>query len=192
MQRVGGLLTDYSNMLNRLPVLAISGAVGVGKTSVLVELHDVLESERIPHGCVERDALGYSWPSQGRFNEVIIERNLACVVSTFLEAGATRLLVAGVIEGPADLAVYRRCVPNAEIQVCRLTADLDLRRQRLRVRERGAGLDWHLDRTVELDSILDSAKIEDFSVDNGDRPLREVALEVLTRAGWPIGKHIAD
>ena len=84
-----------------LPVLAISGSVGVGKTSVLVELHDILVSEKIPHGCVERDALGYSWPSQGRFNEVIVERNLACVVSTFLEGGATRLLIAGVIEGPA-------------------------------------------------------------------------------------------
>ncbi len=172
-------------MSSHLPVLAISGAVGVGKTSVLVELHDILASERIPHGCVERDALSYSWPPQGRFNEVIVERNLSCVVATFLEAGAARLLIAGVIEGPADLAVYSRCVPNAEIQVCRLTADLDLRRQRLCLREKGAGLDWHLDRTAELDTILDRAKIEDFSVDNGDRPLREVALEVLTRAGWP-------
>jgi hypothetical protein len=106
-------------------------------------------------------------------------------VSTFLEAGATRLVIAGVIEGPEDLAVYSRCVPNAEIQVCRLTADLDLRRERLRARERGAGLDWHINRTEQLDSILDAARIEAFSVDNGDRALRDVALEVLTRAGWP-------
>ena len=172
-------------MLNHLPVLAISGTVGVGKTSVLVELHDILASERIPHGCVERDALSYSWPTQGRFNEVIVERNLSCVVANFLEAGAMRLLIAGVIEVPADLAVYSRCIPNAEIQVCRLTAELELRRERLRVREKGAGLDWHLDRTMELDTILDGAKIEDFSVDNGNRPLRDVALEVLNRAGWP-------
>lgn len=172
-------------MLSHLPILAISGAVGVGKTSVLIELHDILAGERVPHGCVERDALSFSWPPQGRFNEVIIERNLSCVLPTFLEAGATRLVIAGVIESPADLAVYRRCVPGAEIQVCRLTADLDLRRQRLRGREKGAGLDWHLERTAELDSILDEAKIEDFSVDNGDRPLREVALEVLARARWP-------
>lgn len=171
--------------MSRLPVLAISGAVGVGKTSVLMELHDILEREKIPHGCVERDALSYSWPTQGRFNEVMVERNLACVTANFLEAGATRLLIAGVIEGTTDLEVYRRCIPNAEIQVCRLTADLDLRRQRLRGREKGAGLDWHLDRTVELDSILDAAKVEDFCVDNGDRPLREVALEVLSHAGWP-------
>ena len=172
-------------MLSRFPVLSISGAVGVGKTSVLIELHDILENEKIPHGCVERDALGYSWPTQGRFNEAMIERNLCCVVANFLEAGATRLLIAGVIELPEDLAVYRRCIPNADIQVCRLTADLDLRRQRLREREKGAGLDWHLNRTAELDTILDRARIEDFSVDNGDRPLREVALEVLTGAGWP-------
>ena len=90
-----------------------------------------------------------------------------------------------MIEARDDLEVYRRCIPNAEMQVCRLTADLDIRRERLRVREKGAGLDWHLDRTVELDGILDNANIEDFCVDNGDRPLHEVALEVLTRAGWP-------
>jgi adenylylsulfate kinase len=168
-----------------IPVIAISGAVGVGKSSVLIELHDILEREKIPHGCVERDALGYSWPAQGRFNEVMVERNLHCVIANFLEAGATHLLIAGVIEGPADLEVYRRCIPNAEIQVCRLTADVELRRQRLRDREKGAGLNWHLDRTVELDTILDTAGIEDFCVDNGDRPLREVAFEVLTRARWP-------
>src|SRR3982751_1917587 len=154
-------------MLSQLPVLAISGSVGVGKSSVLIELHDILETERIPHGCVERDALSYSWPTQGRFNEVIVERNLSCLVRTFLEAGATRLVIAGVIEALSDVAVYSRCVPNAEIQVCRLTADLELRRSRLRGREKGAGLGWHLDRTAELDAIQDSARLEDFSVDNG-------------------------
>ena len=169
-----------------IPVLAISGAVGVGKSSVLGELHDILANAKIPHGCVERDALGYSWPTQGRFNEVMVQRNLSCLIANFLDGGATHLLIAGVIEGAEDLEVYSRCIPNAEIQVCRLTADLDLRRQRLRVREKGAGLDWHLDRTVELDAILDKARVEDFSVDNGDRPLREVALEVLTHAGWSI------
>jgi adenylylsulfate kinase len=167
-------------MLNLIPLLAISGAVGVGKSSVLGEIHDILSGERIPHGCVERDALAYSWPERGRFNEVMVERNLACVAGNFLEAGAACLLIAGVIETAADVDVYRRCIPNAEIQVCRLTADVELRRERLRSRERGAGLDWHLNRTVELDAVLDSAALEDFSVDNGHRPLREVALEILT------------
>ena len=169
----------------KIPVLALSGSVGVGKTSTLIEIHDILEERKVPHGCVERDALGYSWPPQGRFNEGIVELNLSCVVKTFIAAGAERLVIAGVIETPDDLSVYHRCIPNAEIQVCRLTAELDLRRERLRTREKGAGLAWHLDRTAELDAILDKARLEDFSVDNGDRPLRDVALEVLARAGWP-------
>ena len=168
----------------KIPVLALSGSVGVGKTATLIEIHDVLEKREVPHGCVERDALGYSWPPQGRFNERIVEANLSCVVTTFLAAGAERLVIAGVIETPHDLLVYQRCIPNAEIQVCRLTAELDLRCKRLRIRENGAGLNWHLARTAELDGILDKAEVDHFSVDNGDRPLREVALEVLARASW--------
>jgi hypothetical protein len=70
--------------MERVPVLAISGSVGVGKTEMLIEIHDILESALIPHGCVERDALGYLWPAQGRFNEGIIERNLACVARNFI------------------------------------------------------------------------------------------------------------
>ena len=172
-------------MLQPVPLLALSGSVGVGKTSVLIEIHDVLEKASVPHGCIERDALGYSWPTQGRFNERIIEQNLACVLRTFLNAGAVRLIIAGVIESESDLAVYQRCLPSAEITLCRLSADADLRRERLRTREKGAGLEWHLNRTIELDSILDAARLEHFVVDNGNRPLRDVAIEVLTRAGWP-------
>jgi cytidylate kinase len=168
----------------KIPVLALSGSVGVGKTSTLIEIHDILEKREVSHGCVERDALGYSWPPQGRFNERIVELNLSCVVRTFLAAGAERLVIAGVIETPDDLSVYHRCIPNAEIQVCRLTAELDLRRERLRSREKGAGLNWHLERTAELDDILDKARTDHFSVDNGDRMLRDVAMEVLARAGW--------
>src|SRR5437868_10974124 len=100
-------------MPRSFPVLAISGSVGVGKTSVLIELHDILCNAKVAHGCVERDALGYSWPEQGRFNEQMIERNLACVAQNFLASGAERLSIAGVIETDADLALYRGCIPNA-------------------------------------------------------------------------------
>ena len=173
--------------MDLLPVLAISGSVGVGKTSVLVEIHDILSQAKVPHGCVERDALAYSWPEHGRFNEGMAELNLSCVAGNFLKCGAKRLLIAGVIESSSDIEVYRRCIPNARIQVCRLTADVQLRFDRLRAREIGAGLEWHLNRTQELDAILDRADLEDFTVDNGARPLRQVALELLHAAGWPPG-----
>jgi hypothetical protein len=167
-----------------LQVLAISGSVGVGKSAALIEIHDILEHAHVPHACIERDALGYSWPAEGRFNEGIIEKNLACIVRTFQDSGASRIVIAGVLETKADLDSYRRSIPNAEITVCRLTADLNLRRQRLMEREIGAGLTWHLARTEELDRIQDASNVVTFTVDNGTRPIREVAQEILRRSGW--------
>ena len=172
-----------------IPVLAISGAVGVGKTTVLVEIHDLLSSRGVPHACVERDALAYSWPARGDYNEDAALENLAAVWANFRAAGAGRLVVAGVVEREEDLAGYRRAIPGAEITVCLLVAAEATRLARLRGRERGAGLDWHLERTVELERILASARLDDFTVSNEEgRPVREVALEVLARAGW-IDRH---
>ena len=167
-----------------VPVLALSGPVGVGTTSVLVEMHDILCGLSMPHACVELDALAYSWPTHGDFNREVAYRNLAAVWATFRAAGATRLAVAGVVERASDLDGYRGAIPDAAITVCRLTAPEATRLARLRERERGAGLQWHLDRTVELERILDAVRLEDFVVENGDRPLRDVAAEVLARAGW--------
>lgn len=167
-----------------VPVLAISGPVGVGKSTVLVEIHDVLASHGVPHACVERDALAYSWPPRGYFNEDAALENLAAVWANFRAAGAERLVVAGVVERAADLDGYRRAVPGARITVCRLTAAAATRAARLRGREVGAGLEWHLRRTEELEAILDAVRLDDFAVDNDARPVREVATEVLARAGW--------
>jgi hypothetical protein len=39
--------------------------------------------------------------------------------------------------------------------------------------------------------ILDRLAVEDFAVENGDRPVREVALEVLVRVGWALSEQRA-
>jgi adenylylsulfate kinase len=167
-----------------VPVIALSGSVGVGKTAVLGEIHDILSGLSVPHACVERDALAYSWPVQGPFNDVLALHNLASVWINFREAGATRLVIAGVLERADDLEGYRRAIPGAAITTCRLVASETTRFARLRSREHGAGLEWHLHRTVELEGILETARLEDFVVTNDDRPLRAVAAEVLARAKW--------
>jgi hypothetical protein len=69
--------------------------------------------------------------------------------------------------------------------VCRLIAPEPVRLERLHERmPPGPSRDWHLDRTVELERILDRRACEDFVVENGDRPVRDVAIEVLVRADW--------
>jgi hypothetical protein len=167
-----------------VPVLALSGPVGVGKTTVLYEVHDLLAGLGVPHACIERDTLACSWPPRGYFNEDTAQENLAAVWANFRAAGAERLVIAGVVERPEDLEGYRHAIPGARITVCRLTASEATRFARLREREQGAGLAWHLERTVELERILDAGRLEDYAVANEGRPLREIALDVLRGAGW--------
>jgi len=48
----------------------------------------------------------------------------------------------------------------------------------------GAALQWHLDRSGELDAILEAAGIEDFTVDAGDLSIALAAAKVIRAAGW--------
>jgi hypothetical protein len=123
-----------STELLPVPVLAVSGPVGVVKTTVLVEIHDVLVTQDVPHACIERDA------TRGYVNEDAALENLASVWANYLAAGAERLVVAGVVERAADIAGYRRAIPGAQITVCRLRASEETRVARLCGRETGAGL----------------------------------------------------
>lgn len=167
-----------------VPVIIVSGTIGVGKSAVASEMSEILCDRQVPHAYVDLDSLASSWPQVGPFNNVLAFRNLASVWANYREAGCERLIVARVVEHPSELDSYRRAVPGASIVVCRLVTSQETRVSRIRQREVGAGLDWHLDRTIELEEILQQASLEDFRVDNDGRPIRAVAHEVLEKAGW--------
>jgi hypothetical protein len=167
-----------------VPLLLISGTVGVGKSAVGAEMSEILADREVPHAFVDLDALTYSWPPQGRYNEDLALENLSVVWANFQRAGARRLVVARVVESREDLRRYEEAIPGASVILCRLVASLETREARLRAREMGAGREWHLARTEELEQILQGAALEDFQVVNDERPLRSVAEEVLRQAGW--------
>jgi hypothetical protein len=112
----------------------------------------------------------------------VAERALAAIWPVYRDEGIDRLLLPRVIEKPLHLALVRRAVPGARIQIAWLDVPPELNAQRLRERERGTGLEWHLNRAEEIrrNARTDFA---DFEVD-GSRDLRAIALDVLARAGW--------
>ena len=168
-----------------IPVLVISGSMGAGKTTVLYEASDILAEVGVPHAAIDLDALSVMFPLQGPHGEHIAFANLAVVWPIYARAGATRLLIAWVIEERSDLAPIHGAVPNAEPTVCRLTAPLATMQDRLRVREPGMFQQQALARTEELDGVLKRNQPDDFVVDNGPgRPVGDVAREVLATAGW--------
>lgn len=167
-----------------VPTLLLTGTVGSGKTTIGGECSDALTARQVGNAFVDLDGLIWQWPSTSKWNNDLMFENLASVWPNFAAHGSTHLVLARVLEDPTDLDRYREVVPDAEITVCRLVAPEGERIARLHRRMRpGPLLDWHLDRTIELHDILERAAFEDFVAVN-DRVVREVALEVLTKAGW--------
>ena len=190
--RVGGKKeADHSwpqgelGLNTKVPVLLVSGSMGSGKTTVLFEASDLLVEARVAHAAVDLDCLSVMYPRQGRFGEPLMFANLAAIWPIYAAAGAQRLLVAYVVEDRSELHQYHEAVPGAEVVVCRLTASIETMQERLRIREPGTIQPQAIARSAELADILDRVKAEDFTVsNNGERPIAEVAHEVLSRAGW--------
>jgi hypothetical protein len=161
-------------------VLIINGPCGAGKSSVGFECLEVLEERGIPTAMVDAE-LAYFHPQRGQ-GEDVAERALAAVWPVYRDEGIDRLLLPRVIEKPLHLDVVRRAVPDAQIQIAWLDVTPELIAERLRAREQGTGLEWHLNRAEEIRRNAGN-DFADFRVD-GSRDLRTIALDLLVRAGW--------
>jgi len=165
-------------------LLIITGSMGAGKTSVLAEASDILALRHIVHAAVDLHALGLAHLPSAAANDGAMYRNLEAVCRNYAALGVTRLLLARAMEDRAELELCRSVVAAANTQVCRLTAGMDTMQQRVKMRESGVLQVQFVDRVVTLDAILDRARLEDFLVINEDRPINNVAKEMLIKAGW--------
>jgi phosphosulfolactate synthase (CoM biosynthesis protein A) len=92
--------------------------------------------------------------------------------------------MARALEDHAQLERCREIIPATNTLVCRLTASITAMEQRLTMRETGIAQQEYVARVRKLNDILNRVQLEDFAVANENRPLTEVALEVLGKAGW--------
>ena len=78
-------------------------------------------------------------------------------------------------------------MPGAEVTVVGLRAPLPILHARIAAREAGrdpAQIDWYRNAAAVLVDRLESARVEDYCIDNVDRPADEVAAEALRLVGW--------
>jgi DNA polymerase III delta prime subunit len=169
-----------------VPVLLVTGPVGVGKTTVAHEASSLLSDAHVPHALVDLARIGACWPPphDDPWNERLAHRNLACMWTNFRAAGAERLLVCRVLEARSLLRRIAAAVPGADITVIGLRAPLDVLHARIRTREAGRDPAWYLDTATYLAHKLERSPVEDHCIDNVDRTARDVAREALRLAGW--------
>jgi len=168
-------------------LLIITGAMGAGKTAVLGEASDILASRGIVHAAIDMDVLGLAHLPSAAINDGVMYENLRSICSNYAVQGVQRFVVARAIEDEAQLKLCRDMIPAANTVVCRLAATIETMRRRVEMRELGIWQPKYVARIEELNSILDRAQLEDFTVANENRPLTDVALEMLVKAGWMSG-----
>ena len=159
----------------------ITGLFGTGKSSVAIEMADVLEKRELPYAIVDLDWLCWGWAGAEGAEHRMMLANLVPVVANYLEAGVRYFIFARSIRTAEEieslrsalsmpLVVVELIVPLSEIERrhapdVTATRQEDLRDARAWVEE-GGGFG-----------------LADLSVQN-DRPVRAVASDILGRLGW--------
>ena len=157
--------------------------MGAGKTAVFGEASDILSAQGVIHAAIDLD-----WLNAGKMPNVfprnLVFQNLAAVWQNYAALGIDRLLLGYATESAAVLEGIRRAIPESNVVLARLTADIAVMQKRVRVRDPGMWRDAYVARSAELEALLDAARLDGISIANGDRNITDVARELLTKAGW--------
>ncbi|WP_431837305.1 adenylyl-sulfate kinase [Cellulomonas sp. Y8] len=167
--------------------LLLTGTVGAGKSTTAHHVGELLAERGVPHAVVDLDELRRSWPAPpgDPFQQDLELENLRAVAAVYRRRGASRLVLAGVLEDRASRAAYEDAV-GVPLTVCRLRLPVPAVRDRLDARHAGypSVLAWHRHRAGELHAILEGARVEDAVVDVDGLAPAEVAAAVLRAVGW--------
>ena len=168
-------------------VLVVNGTMGAGKTKVAAVVSDLLREREEPHAWIDVDVLCQTWPPPpgDPYDQELGFANLTAIAPHLAARGLRHVVLARVVEDPADRQRYEVAFDGADVALVRVRADESTRDARLTVREpEGYWRDLGLARTRELHDILERLDLDDVVVDNDGRPAREVAAEVLAAVRW--------
>jgi len=180
-------MTTTSSTDSRVEVLFLTGQPGAGKTAVAKEIGELLWKIREPHAIIDLDELcrGVLPIKTPDFNRSLAVANLAAVWVNFYAAGVRRLILSRIIESMDDLDQFGGAIPNAEITVCLLQVPADTIQQRITKREAGSAQAFLLTVTAQIAERIPTLNLPGICVNNDQRPLNEVAREILQLAKWP-------
>jgi adenylylsulfate kinase-like enzyme len=174
-------------MTDRTETLAVlvTGIYGTGKSSVIEEMASLLEERGTRYAAMDLDWLGWFDPVvEGDDHEAgwpVKLKNIAAVASNYHDAGIRRFLMAGSI-GTSDKVDELRATIEMPLFVVRLTLPIEEIERRLGPSVT-AGRDDDLAVARRWSAQGWGEGIGDLVMAN-DRPIRDIALEVLDSLPW--------
>ncbi len=183
-------------------VALITGPAGVGKSTIGFRFYMKCLRAGLTAGYVDLSQIGFLQPAAAGDPgcQRLKARNLAAVWRNYQAAGATHLVVTGMIASQADLQFYAGELAGSGIALIRLRADSgELRR---RIQSRGAGGSWPepgdrlrgqsaefltavANQAVRSAEALDRADAGGVAVDTTSRSPDESAAMIRDALGWP-------
>ena len=160
----------------------ITGLFGTGKSSVAIEMADVLEKRGLPYAVIDLDWLCWGWAggTEGSEHRMMLA-NLVPVVANYLEAGVRYFVLARSIRTGAELESLRSTL-SMPLAVVELIVPFSEIERRLAPEITAARQDDLRDAETWL-ATGEGVRLGDISVLN-DRSVRTVASDILGQLGW--------
>jgi hypothetical protein len=161
----------------------LTGVYGTGKSSVAEEIAYLLEQRAEPYALLDLDYLSWAGTGDGdRAAEFgLLRQNLAAVAANYRRAGIRRFVLAYFARRPGEVQRLQEAL-GLPLRVVRLTVPLPVIEQRL-ASDVTSGRRDDLRAAASSIAAGAGAGVEDVTISN-DRPLGEVAHDVLTFLGW--------
>jgi adenylylsulfate kinase-like enzyme len=161
----------------------ITGVYGSGKSSVAAEIADILEKRGDRFAYIDLDFLawGYQGDDDAAAERRMMLKNLATVVANYLAVGVRFFILAGFVGEHSGLNNLRNEL-RMPLRIVRLSVPLEEIERRLAADVTAGRKDDLREAAVQLANSKGVGE-EDLTVLN-DRPIREVAMEVLGWLGW--------
>jgi chloramphenicol 3-O-phosphotransferase len=148
----------------RVFAVLVTGAPGVGKTTYLTALTDVLADDGIAHATIEADDVSWAYPYPDlRARTEYVRRAWAA----YRDNGHELVLLGEVVESPEHLAELLGAVGADDHLLVRLTAPYMLLRQRILAREpvEWSGTEHLLEETKRWVELVDRLEGSHLTID---------------------------
>ena len=165
--------------------MVITGAVGVGKTTVAYEVRLRLKAADVSHVLIDDEfGLFHPYSSDDPDGERLRIDALGSLWQVYRKARVERLILARVISDSATLDKIATAIPGAEIDLYWLVAPMPVIEQRISGRQVPTAYAWCVERASELMEQWAQNPLDATVIETESRSIPEIADEIVAQSGW--------